>query len=133
MRQQTLAYKKHRQLRLAMVLKAWQDLVQYKKHMNLQSLNSLKFGAARLDYMVRVCFDALKLHKHQRATALMSYALTDDMNVSLERHNRSLDKLFNRMNNKQMTRAVSSVVYVLTAGVQSYFTKWKKTVFYLDT
>lgn len=67
-------------------LKGWQDFIKYKKQFLRANLATMKFQKSNETYMIKVCFDALKLNKEKKKTAIMDVALHEDMDVVIERY-----------------------------------------------
>lgn len=63
----------------------------------------------------------------------MNYALNEDMNVNLARHDRSLASLEKRLKDRTTTRHMQLVRDLLSAGVASYFRQWKSATDFAKT
>jgi hypothetical protein len=127
---QSFLAQKRRQRCLMHYVKAWRGYVAERRLHAAQHVNLAKYKAAWKSYTMHVCFDALKQHKQVQAQWLMNYALHEDMNVSLDRQNRSLQRLDRRLNARSARQKMELVRDVLSAGVASYFRQWKEVCKY---
>jgi hypothetical protein len=75
--------------------------------------------------MIKVCFDALKLNKEKKKTAIMDVALHEDMNVVIERYKGKNKKVETRMVRSAHKKVSNIVRLMMQRRLFSYIHHWK--------
>ena len=47
------------------MLKAWKDHIRYRKHTMAANMAMVKFTQTNTEFILKQCFDAMKVHKEQ--------------------------------------------------------------------
>ena len=75
--------------------------------------------------MIKVCFDALKLNKEKKKTAIMDVALHEDMDVVIERYKGKNKKVETRMVRSANKKVSNIVRLMMQRRLFSYIHHWK--------
>tara|TARA_B110000285_G_scaffold201378_1_gene235982 strand:+ start:2586 stop:2813 length:228 start_codon:yes stop_codon:yes gene_type:complete len=75
--------------------------------------------------MIKVCFDALKLNKEKKKTAIMDVALHEDMDVVIERYKGKNKKVETRMVRSAHKKVSNIVRLMMQRRLFSYIHHWK--------
>lgn len=86
---------------------------------------TLKFQKSNGTYMIKVCFDALKLNKEKKKTAIMDVALHEDMDVVIERYKGKNKKVETRMVRSAHKKVSNIVRLMMQRRLFSYIHHWK--------
>jgi hypothetical protein len=83
--------------------------------------------------MIKVCFDALKLNKEKKKTAIMNVALHEEMDVVIDRHEGFKKKIESKMVRSQHKKTANIVRDMMQKRLFSYIHHWKSEVLYNKT
>lgn len=75
--------------------------------------------------MIKVCYDALKLNKEKKKTAIMDVALHEDMDVVIERYQGKNKKIETRMVRSSHKKVSNIVRLMMQRRLYSYIHHWK--------
>jgi hypothetical protein len=74
---------------------------------------------------MKVCFDALRLNKEKSKLSIMTSALNEDMDVTLEKYAKFRSKLESKIVMKMKLNVCKVVRTALGRKLFSYFKRWK--------
>jgi stress-induced morphogen len=76
--------KQFRQRKLNQFYKAWQNYIQYNRHLMQSNMASIAFRDSNKIYTIRAVFNALRQHTETKKHALLEHAVKFDMDVAIK-------------------------------------------------
>ena len=123
-----------RELKQRNVLKLLREHVTHKRFMLRLNLATLRFKELNISYHKKVCFDALRENKEKNKLQIMTAALNEDMDVTLQKYAKYRHRLENEIIIKMKMNVCNVIRTALGRRVFAYFRKWKTmTQQYRDT
>jgi hypothetical protein len=114
-----------RELKQRNVIKLLRENVSHKRFMLRLNLATLRFKELNISYHKKVCFDALRENKEKNKFQIMTAALNEDMDVTLEKYAKYRHRLENEIIIKMKLNVCNVIRTALGRRVFAYFRKWK--------